>query len=74
MSEKLLIKSGMEISDHTGRHVGMVDEVDSDRIKLIRNDGFNGAHHFIALDQVDKVAGDRVYLKHSVAIPVGVGA
>ena len=74
MFEKLRIKQHMEIADHAGRHVGTVDEIDGDRIKLTRSDSRDGAHHFIALDQVDRIADNRVYLKHSVTVPVGMGA
>ena len=74
MFENLRIKQNMEIADHAGRHVGTVDEIDGDRIKLTRNDSGDGAHHFIALDHVDMIADNRIYLKHSVTIPVGMGA
>lgn len=74
MFEKLRIKQHMEIADHTGRHVGTVDNVHGDRIKLTRGDSSDGTHHFIALDQVDRIADNRVYLKESVAVPVGMGA
>lgn len=71
MFEKLRIKQQMEVTDQSGKHVGTVDNVDGDRMKLTRSNISDGAYHFIALDQVDKIAGNRVYLKDSVAIPVG---
>jgi len=73
MCENLRIKQHMEIADHAGRHVGTVDDIDGDRMKLTRSDSSNGTHHFIALDQVDRIADNRVYLKESVAVPVGMG-
>lgn len=71
MFEKLLIKHDMEVADHTGKHVGTVDEVDGDRIRLMRSKSSIAVHHFIALDQIDKVIDNCVRLKRSVAIPVG---
>lgn len=74
MFEKLRIKEHMEITDYAGQHVGTVDEVDDGRIKLTRTDSSDGAHHFIALDQVEKIDDNRVYLKQGTPIPMGVGA
>ena len=73
MFEKLRIKEHMEVADSIGMHVGTVDEVVDDRIKLTRTDSADGAHHFIALDQVDRIDDNRVYLKQGTPIPVGVG-
>ena len=74
MFEKLRIKQHMEVADQSGHHVGTVDEVDNDRIKLTRSDSSDGAHHFIAMDQVDRIDDNRVYLKQGVSIPMGAGA
>lgn len=74
MFEKLRIKEHMEVSDINGQHVGTVDEVEDNRIKLTRSDSSDGTHHYIALDQVEKIDDNRVYLKASTPIPMGVGA
>ena len=74
MFEKLRIKEHMEVTDNAGQHVGTVDEVEDERIKLTRTDSNDGAHHYIALDQVDKIDDNRVYLKAGTAIPAGAGA
>ena len=73
MFEKLRIRQHMEVADNRGDHVGTVDHVEDDRIKLTRSDSSDGAHHYIALDQVDKIADNRVYLKVGTPIPMGVG-
>jgi len=74
MFEKLRIKEHMEVTDSHGQHVGTVDEVVDDRIKLTRSDSADGAHHFIAFDQVDRIAENRVYLKQGTPIPMNIGA
>jgi hypothetical protein len=73
MFEKLRIKEHMEIVDSGGQHVGTVDEVDDDRIKLTRTDSTDGAHHFIPVDQVDKIDDNRIYLKQGTPVPMGAG-
>lgn len=64
----------MEVADYGGQHVGTVDEIEDDRIKLTRTDSSDGAHHFIALDHVEKIVDNRVYLKQGTPIPMGTGA
>ncbi len=63
MFEKLRIKQHMEVADAAGRHLGTVDEVEDDRIKLTRSDSSDGAHHYVPIDDVEKIADNRVYLK-----------
>ena len=74
MFEKFRIKEHMEVSDFAGQHVGTVDEVDGDRIKLTRTDSSDGAHHFLQMEQVDKIDDNRIYLKEGTPIPAGVGS
>jgi hypothetical protein len=74
MFEKLRIREHMEVTDHTGQHVGTIDEVKDDQIKLTRSDSSDGAHHFIAFDNVDRIEDNRVYLKQGSPIPSGAGA
>ena len=73
MFEKIRIKEHMEVTDCTGAHVGTVDEVGDDRIKLTRSDAMDGEHHFIAMDAVDRLEDNRVYLKEGTPLPVGLG-
>ena len=69
MFEKLRIKEHMEVTDHGGRHVGTVDEIEDERIRLTRSDSDGDRHRFLPLDAVDRVADNRVYLKEGAAIP-----
>ena len=72
MFEKLRIKEHMEVTDSTGMHVGTVDEVEDDRIKLTRSDSADGMHHFLSLDAVDKIDDNRIYLKQGTPLPAQV--
>ena len=73
MFEKMRIKEHMEITDSAGQHVGTVDEVNDDQIKLTKSDSSDGQHHFIPLDQVEKIDDNRIYLKETARIPEGLG-
>jgi hypothetical protein len=62
----------MEVIGADGVHVGTVDKVDGERIKLTKKDsgadiegaegGHSGHHHFISLGLVAGVEGDQVRL------------
>ncbi|KPM24564.1 DUF2171 domain-containing protein [Citromicrobium bathyomarinum] len=73
MFEKIRIKEHMEIVDSTGQHVGTVDEIEDERIKLTKSDAMDDQHHFIALDAVEKLDDNRVVLKEGTPLPVGLG-
>jgi len=72
MFEKLRIKEHMEVADPAGRHIGTVDEVDDDRIKLTRSDSEGGQHRFLNLHDVDRIDDNRVYLKQDATLPSAV--
>lgn len=73
MFEKIRIKEHMEIADSAGQHVGTVDEVEGDAIKLTKSDSSDDMHHFIALDSVEKIDDNRIYLKEGTRLPDGLG-
>jgi len=52
----------MEVVDADGQHVGIVDKVEGDRIKLIKNDALDPQHLFLDLSQVAGVEGNKVKL------------
>ena len=59
------IREHMKIIGKDGAHVGTVDRVEGNRIKLTKNDnaaGHQDHHHFIDLDLVGAVEGDIVKL------------
>ena len=68
------IREHMEIIGADGVHVGTVDRVEGNRIKLTRKDsgegGHKGHHHFIDKGLVADVEGDKVRLSAVGAVAV----
>jgi len=64
------IREHMEVIGADGVHLGVVDHVDGDRIKLtkhsssagIEGETHKGHHHYISLGLVAEVEGDKVRL------------
>lgn len=60
------IKEHAEVIGADGVHVGTVDGVEGDRIKLTKKDSgedhHKGHHHYISLSLVAEVEGDKVRL------------
>ena len=56
------IREKMEIVGSDGAHVGTIDRVEGDRIKLTRKDSTDGQHHFISINLIESVAGEKVTL------------
>ena len=63
MFDKWRIKEHMEVMGSDGQHLGTVDKVDGDVIKLTRSDSADGRHHVVSADQIDRVEDNRLYLK-----------
>ena len=58
MADTSRIKEHMEVVGSDGRHVGTVDHLEGDRIKLTRTDpAANGQHHYIPVGMVTSVDG-----------------
>lgn len=72
MFEKLRIHEHMEVATSAGQHIGTVDEIDGDQIKLTRTDSADGTHHYVAIDSVEKISDNRVYLKQGTPLPFGI--
>ncbi|MGY3452874.1 DUF2171 domain-containing protein [Bradyrhizobium sp. USDA 4353] len=68
------IREHMEVIGADGVHVGTVDRVDGNRIKLTKKDsgegGHKGHHHFIDKGLVADVEGDKVRLSAVGAVAV----
>lgn len=63
MANASQIEEHMEVIGSDGEHVGTVDRVEGDRIKLTKNDSqAQGQHHYITLDAVSSVEQDAVWL------------
>lgn len=78
MADASAIREHMEVIGADGVHVGTVDKVEGERIKLTRTDSgadiegaeggaHSGHHHFISLGLVADVEGDQVRLSASGA-------
>lgn len=70
------VKPHMEVIGADGVHVGIVDRVESGRIKLTKADSgegrHKGHHHFIELGLVAAVEGQKVRLSANAAVAVSL--
>ncbi len=68
------IKEHMEVVGADGVHVGTVDHLDGDRIKLTKKDSGEGSHeghhHYISRGLVAGVEGDKVRLSANADVAV----
>ncbi|MFZ6762187.1 MULTISPECIES: DUF2171 domain-containing protein [Acetobacterales] len=66
MTDASAIREHMEVIGADGVHVGTVDRVEGERIKLTKQDSGEGSHkghhHFISLGLVAEVEGNQVRL------------
>ncbi|MER8381913.1 DUF2171 domain-containing protein [Mesorhizobium sp. M1399] len=74
MTDAAKIRERMEVIGADGVHVGTVDKIDGDRIKLTKRDSDEGAHrghhHFIPLSLVAEVEGQKVRLSANSDVAV----
>ena len=60
------IQEHMEIVGSDGQHVGTVDSIDGQRMKLTKTDPASGGeHHYIHLDMVQTVGEGKVTLNRT---------
>jgi len=74
MTDLSQIKEHMEVIGADGVHVGTVDHVDGDRIKLTKKDsgegGHKGHHHYISQGLIAGVEGDKLRLSANAEVAV----
>jgi hypothetical protein len=74
MADTSGIKEHMEVIGADGVHVGTVDKVDGDRIKLTKKDSGEGSHeghhHYISTGLIAGVEGDQVRLSANADVAV----
>ena len=80
MADVSAIQEHMEVIGADGVHVGTVDKVEGDRIKLTKKDSgaevqegqgaHAGHHHFISVGLVADVEGDKVRLSANADVAV----
>ena len=57
------IREHMKVVSSDGQHVGIVDHVEGDRIKLTKSDpAAGGQHRYVGLSDVDQVKDGKVCL------------
>lgn len=71
---KLLVKEHMDVSDAYGKYVGTVDGIEGDRMRPVRSDRGGQPCEFLALEHVDSIQHNRIYLKQGAPLPIGTGA
>jgi hypothetical protein len=81
MTDTSNIREHMEVIGADGVHVGTVDKIDGDRIKLTKADsgaqvsegtgGHEGHHHYISTGLIAEVEGDQVRLSATAANALG---
>ncbi len=68
------VKEGMEVIGADGVHIGTVDRIEGDRIKLTRKDSGQGSHeghhHYLSRGLVAEVEGDQVRLSANADVAV----
>ena len=68
------IREHMEVIGADGVHVGTVDRIEADRIKLSKSDSGQGSHeghhHYISRGLIAEVEGDRVRLSANADVAV----
>lgn len=62
MADLSKIKEHTEVIGADGVHVGTVDHVDGNRLKLTKTDSIDGKHHYIDAGLIAEIEGDRVRL------------
>ena len=74
MADTSGITEHMEVIGADGVHVGTVDKVEGDRIKLTKADSGEGSHeghhHFISTGLIAGVEGDKVRLSANADVAV----
>ncbi len=74
MTDLSKVKEHMEVIGADGVHVGTVDKVEGQRIKLTKKDSGEGAHkghhHFVPGNLIAEVEGQKVRLSAAAAVAV----
>ena len=68
------VREGMEVIGADGVHVGTVDRIDGDKIKLTKKDSGQGSHeghhHYLSEGLIAGVEGDKVRLSANADVAV----
>ena len=72
MVDTSTIQEHMNVIGADGVHVGTVDHLDGDRIKLTKTDSGDGKHHYIATGLVAEVEGQDVRLSANADVAISI--
>lgn len=67
MPEANVIAEHMEVLGADGAHVGTVDHLDGNRIKLTKAGSDDGEHHYVSTSLVQNIRGNTVTLTKDAA-------
>jgi len=70
MADLSRVADGAEVIGADGVHVGTVDHIDGDRIKLTKKDSSDERHHYISGGLVAEVEGTQVRLSANADVAV----
>jgi hypothetical protein len=74
MTNTCAIREQMEVIGADGVHIGTVDRLEGDRIKLTKADSVQGSHqshhHYISIALVAEVEGDKLRLSANADVAV----
>jgi hypothetical protein len=62
-SLKEQIKEHMEVVGRDGLHVGTLDGIDGNRIRLTKSDSADERHHWLEIEHIARVEGEKIHLK-----------
>jgi hypothetical protein len=62
------IREHMKVVDADGQHIGTVDRVEGDQIKLTKDDSQDAQHHYVALADVEDVSDGEVRLSQDARL------
>jgi len=71
MPEANVIAEHMKVLGRDGVHVGTVDHLDGDRIKLTKASSDDGEHHYVSTAYVQDIRGNTVTLTKPAAEALG---
>lgn len=74
MPETNLVPEHAEVLGSDGVHVGTVDHMDGDRIKLTKAGSDDGQHHYIAANLVADIKGNSITLTVPAEEAIGAEA
>lgn len=72
MADLSQVKEHAEVIGADGVHVGTVDHIDGDRIKLAKRDEPDGKHHWISGGLIASIEGDKITLSATAANAIGL--